>query len=404
MLVLIVHPGTQYAGHLARELHKCGHLARFWTGFGFAQEGRLGRLLKFLPGKFQRNLDNRLVVGVPASFIRTRPLIEWQALRALRSKQEAEAVFHERNRRFQLAIPDSEIERADIVVGYDTSSWIIAKRAKALGKRIVLDQSIGHPLAKERIYSGLRSRFPAWTTSVVPKSTVCLEAERMEHDFADLIVAPSGFVRDTLVNEDVAGEKIRIIPFGTDLKLFHPAPARVEDERRPVIFLFVGILNARKGLPVLLEAWTKIEAPNAELWLVGGGQIPAEVITTLPNTVKILGRRSKQEVAELMRQADVFVFPSFFEGLAQVQVEALASGLPVIGTLESGATEVVNQGENGFIVAAGDVDSLAQRLTQVIRGGDCVKKMRIRVAEGRHKLGWNAYGERWAKVLLEIRG
>lgn len=402
MLVLIVHPGTQYAGHLARELHQCGHLARFWTGFGFAQEDPLGRLLKFLPGKFQRNLANRLVVGVPAGFIRTRPLIEWQALRALRSKQEPEAVFHERNRRFQLAIPDSEIERADIVVGYDTSSWIIAKRAKALGKQFILDQSIGHPGAKERIYSGLRSRFPAWTTAVVPKSTVCLEAERMEHELADLIVAPSGFVRDTLVNEGVAGEKIRNIPFGTDLKLFHPDPARVADEGRTVVFLFVGILNARKGLPVLLEAWAKNGQTNAELWLVGGGQIPAEVMLALPDTVKLLGRRSKSEVAKLMRQADVFVFPSFFEGLAQVLVEALASGLPIIGTLESGATEIVKEGETGFIVASGDVDSLAMRLMQVLHGSDFVKKMRSATHQGRRQLGWDTYGERWIKVLLEI--
>jgi glycosyltransferase involved in cell wall biosynthesis len=316
--------------------------------------------------------------------------------------QEVEAVFHERNRRFQLAIPDSEIERADIVVGYDTSSWIIAKRAKALGKRFVLDQSIGHPLAKERIYSGLRSRFPAWTTTVVPKSTVCLEAERMEHELADLIVAPSGFVRDTLVNEGVAGEKIRIIPFGTDLELFHPDPARVADERRPVVFLFVGILNARKGLPVLLEAWSKIMQSNSELWLVGGGQIPAEVMTALPNTVKCLGRRPKSEVAELMRKADVLVFPSFFEGLAQVQLEALASGLPVIGTCESGAGDLVRDGQNGFIVPAGDADELADRMRRIAADPALRQRLQEAARAVRRRLSWHTYGHRWSQCLQTL--
>lgn len=399
MSVLIVHPGTQYAGHLARELYKRRHLARFWTGFALAQDGLAGRLLNFLPGKFQRSFANRMVAGVPSSFIKTRPLIEWQALRALRSEREPETVFYERNRCFQLAIPDSEIERADVVVGYDTSSWIIAKRAKALGKKFILDQSIGHPLAKERIYSELRSRFPAWTTAVVPKPAHCLDVERIEHELADVIVAPSGFVRDTLVGGGVASEKVRIIPFGTDLKLFHSNPARVADERRNVVFLFVGILNARKGLPVLIEAWAKIRPVNAELWLVGGGQIPAEVMSALPDTVKCLGRRSRSEVAELMRQADLFVLPSFFEGLAQVQIEALASGLPIIGTRESGAGELVREGQNGFVVSAGDVDELANRMRRIATDPALRLSLQESSRAGRACLSWDTYGMHWSQCL-----
>jgi glycosyltransferase involved in cell wall biosynthesis len=332
--------------------------------------------------------------------IRTRPLIEWKALRALRNNQEAESVFYERNRRFQLAIPDGEIARADVVVGYDTSSWIIAKRAKALGKKFVLDQSIGHPIAKERIYFDLKTRFPAWTTTMVPKSALCLEAERLEHQLADLVVAPSSFVRDTLMTEGVASDKIRIIPFGTDLKLFYPAPAPKADKNRTVVFLFVGILNARKGLPVLLEAWSRLRLYDAELWLVGGGQIPAEVISTLPNTVKCLGRRSKLEVSELMRMSDVFVFPSFFEGLAQVQVEALASGLPVIGTRESGADELVREGENGFVVSAGDVDELADRIRRVATDSVLRLQMQNSSRTSRACLGWDTYGMRWSHCLM----
>lgn len=401
MSVLIIHPGTQYAKHLARHLYENGCLARFWTGLGIPDNGFRRSFLKILPTKLKSSLSNRIVEGVPGGHIRTRPLMELRALLALRGKNGSEAIFHERNRRFQLAIPDSEIERSEVVVGYDTSSWIIAERAKAMGKRFILDQSIGHPLAKEDIYTKLRYRYPSWTNNVLPKSSDCLSAERIEHELADIVVCPSEFVRHTLVEHGVKPKKILIIPFGTDLKLFKPGPIRSANVQQPVIFLFVGILNARKGLPVLLNAWSKAKPPNAELWLVGGGVIPREVLTTLPKTVKRFGRRPKAEVAELMRQADVFVFPSFFEGLAQVQVEALASGLPVIGTFESGATMIIKEGESGNIVVAGDEETLADRISRLSKDDNLVKSMKAKICAKRDQLGWNIYGSEWSKILSE---
>jgi len=232
------------------------------------------------------------------------------------------------------------------------------------------------------------------------KAGALIAAEREEHELADLIVVPSGFVRETLVEEGVDQSKIQIIPFGTDLELFRPKPASDRDSLRlGVVFLFVGALTARKGLPVLLEAWRQLGAVTAELWLVGPGAIPAREQQKLPETVKILGKKTGQEVAALMRQAAVFVFPSFFEGLAQVQVEALASGLPVIATHEAGAADIVIDGENGFLVPAGDATRLATRMRQLAIDAPLRLKMQKAAAASREQLGWNVYGQRWSKVL-----
>jgi glycosyltransferase involved in cell wall biosynthesis len=100
-----------------------------------------------------------------------------------------------------------------------------------------------------------------------------------------------------------------------------------------------------------------------------------------------------------MRLAHVFVFPSFFEGLAQVQVEALASGLPVVATRESGAADIVTHGINGWIIGAGNIAETAHALRTLRNDPSAVQKMREEAISRRDSLSWEAYGDRWAARL-----
>jgi glycosyltransferase involved in cell wall biosynthesis len=338
------------------------------------------------------------MMEISRSKLRILPLLDWRARKAARSVGE-EAAFFERNRRFQEAIPDREILAANVVIGFDTSAWLLGRRAKAMKRKFILDQSIGHPAAKERIFESLRQRFPEWSTSAPKKSAEIVAVEREEHALADVIVVPSDFVKQTLVEEGVDESKIRIIPFGTDLTLFHPPEKR---GGKTVVFLFVGGLTARKGLPVLLTAWRQLALPDAELWLVGSGSLPMSESATLPPTVKMLGPQGRQEVASLMRQADVFVFPSFFEGLAQVQIEALATGLPLIATHESGAADLIHEGTTGFLIRAGDVEALAKRIQRLAQDATLRQQMQQAALAVRDRLSWQIYGGRWSTLLKEI--
>jgi glycosyltransferase involved in cell wall biosynthesis len=323
-----------------------------------------------------------------------------RALHSLRRGETAEQVFFRRNEAFQRAIPDDWIEDATHVVGFDTSSWLLAGRANKIGRPFFLDQSIGHPMAKERVYAELRLRFPEWAETVPMKTTEHLASEKIEHELATLIVAPSGFVRRTLAEEGVEEEKIHVIPFGTDLSLFFPAKAVPVG---PVIFLFVGSLSARKGVPVLLKAWQEAKlAGRAELWLAGSGRLPLSAAAA-SDGVRWLGPLSRTQLADTMRRAHTLVCPSFFEGLAQVQVEALATGLPVIGTTASGADEVVVPGETGWVLVPGDIAALAAALGDVAGDATGRERMRARCVELRECLGWAIYGQRWLGLLAALR-
>jgi glycosyltransferase involved in cell wall biosynthesis len=144
-------------------------------------------------------------------------------------------------------------------------------------------------------------------------------------------------------------------------------------KREGARLIFVGRLAAVKGLPVLIEALATVRAahPDATLTLVGDGPDRA-ALAALAETVGVAkavtfaGYRSQDEVARLLGEADVFVLPSFAEGVPVVLMEAMASGLPVVATRIAGVPELVEDGEHGLLAPPGDPDSLAAAIAALL--------------------------------------
>jgi glycosyltransferase involved in cell wall biosynthesis len=401
-MVLLAHPGTQYALRLARELERHAMLTSFHTCLAVSANSNLARVAQRLAGVLgmKRQFQNRLLEGVSPGKLHCYPTLEIGTLWRMRNSNGAgREILRQRNDRFQQKIPDRAIESADTIVGFDTSSRILAGRAKALGKKFILDRSIGHPRSFAGLSEQLNEHFPGWEDVRNSKSQSELASEEEEHELADLIVVPSRFVAETLREQGVAREKIRINPFGTDTEKFYPAgKVRVKG---PLVFLFVGALGARKGLPLLLRAWQQIKSRNAQLWIAGAGYVPAEARSDSPDSVRWLGAVSRSELPDLFRSAHVFVFPSFFEGLAQAQIEAAASGLPIIATVSSGGEEIVAEGQTGFIIETGNLDQLVERLERFIDDPDLLAAMSERARLKAGQWSWAAYGDRWRDILQE---
>jgi alpha-maltose-1-phosphate synthase len=398
--VLIAHPGTQYSLQLARELERLNLLDSFHTCLALRSNTYLAQVAQPLSRilRMQRHLQNRLLDDVPARKLHCYPWLEIETLWRLRNRNgSGRAILSERNDRFQRSIPDRAVDQVEMVIGFDTSSRLLAQRVRSLGKKFILDRSIGHSRSFAGVGENLCQRFPEWGDLRPGKSGGELALEDEEHELADLIVAPSAFVRDTLIEQGVSAEKIRVNPFGTDTGRFFPTAENAP--LTPMIFLFVGALGARKGVPLLLDAWRKINPSQAELWLAGTGKIPESARRSCPDSVRWLGAVSRSDLPELLRRAHVFVFPSFFEGLAQTQIEAAACGLPIIATKASGGEEIVAEGRTGFIVAAGTLDQLVERMAQFISDPQLVITMAANAKAKAHRWSWSAYGDRWRDIL-----
>lgn len=165
-----------------------------------------------------------------------------------------------------------------------------------------------------------------------------------------------------------------VITNGVDLKLFHPAePKPSEPQGGPVRCLAVARLVERKGLGDLVRAFALQERGRFQLDVVGGGPDEKSLRDLvgrlgLQDSIRFLGVLDRQAVAERYRQADIFTLPSSAEAFGNVFAEALASGLPIVGSNVGGIPELVEHGVNGLLVPAGDVPALAGAIQYL--GGD----------------------------------
>jgi glycosyltransferase involved in cell wall biosynthesis len=338
--------------------------------------------------------------GVSPNKLRTRPLLEVNAMRRLRAGQDAQTTLFERNAAFQQEIPVRELVRSDVIVGFDTSSWVLAERACALGRSFVLDQSIAHPLTYQRVLPRLADQFPEWAEAGTTRLPQLLSAEQAEHRQAHRVVVASSFTHRTLVENGVVPEKIVINPYGVDLNEFSPRPG--PRPPRPLRFLFVGLLGARKGVPLLLQAWQSLPTTDAELWLAGPlASSHARLVPQLRG-LRLVGKVPHRELPELLRQCDVLVFPSYFEGFGLVLLEALAAGLPIIATEATAAPDLINDSIEGLIVPTGDPEALREALLRLITSPDDLAAMSLAARRCAERYTWEAYGNRWVELLAQV--
>lgn len=162
--------------------------------------------------------------------------------------------------------------------------------------------------------------------------------------------------------------RLHIVHCGVDPALYD-APAGTAGRR----LLFVGRLAAVKGVPVLLHALKGVvqDHPDVRLTLIGDGPeraaLEAEARALgLAGVVDFLGYKAQAEVAVALRDADIFVLPSFAEGLPVVLMEALAARVVVLTTRIAGVGELVEDRVSGRLVAPGDPEALEQALRELL--------------------------------------
>lgn len=135
-----------------------------------------------------------------------------------------------------------------------------------------------------------------------------------------------------------------------------------------ILFTCVGRLEPQKNPRLLLDAFATIEDPRAHLVMLGEGSLRDELVEYIRrrrlNRVHLLGKRS--EVKECLAASDVFVLSSNWEGNPLAVMEAMSAGLPVIGTMAGGIPELVESGQQGFVVPLGDCVGFANAMQTLL--------------------------------------
>ena len=188
---------------------------------------------------------------------------------------------------------------------------------------------------------------------------------------ADAVIVPSRFLAGVAADLGFPTDRIQVVPAGIDTTFFTPSPLPDAPE-----VTFVGRLVEKKGVDVLLRAWPAVvdAVPAARLTMVGAGPLASAIPSGDPSITHLAPQpqRRAEQVRDLIRAARVVVTPSRTaasgdaESLLLVNLEAQASGRPVVTTRHGGIPECVAEGESALVVPENDTDALAAALVRVL--------------------------------------
>lgn len=221
---------------------------------------------------------------------------------------------------------------------------------RLLGRRPVVVSLFGHDV------TGFRRDWPTYYDGIL--------------DRVDAVVVPSRFLADAALAAGARDDRLHVVPVGTDTSWFTPVPL----PDGPPEVAFVGRFVEKKGLDVLLQAWTDVRrrVPGARLRLLGSGPLEPLARAAAGDDVEVVVGTGRHAVRDALRRATVVCTPSRTgadgdaESLLLVNVEAQASGRAVVTTAHAAVPEFVEDGRTALVVPEGDGAALADALVAVL--------------------------------------
>ena len=398
-------------------LDRAQRLRGFLTACYYDPAGRLASLARRLArdpfARLERVLLRRHHAEIPPAAVQRVPsfdlLLRLEARYGEKRPRFARSLARWRTERFDARLART-IDRARpqvLLTFSDVGSAVALPLCRRLGIKTIVSMVHGDVREEQELLARETASSPDFMriylgSGALDRRLLDWLHERRLRDLAlaDRVLVPSDHIAETLMRQGTPAGKIRVIPYAADCRRFRPHCGK--EHGSDCTFLFAGGISHRKGIKYLLEAWRRIRRPGWRLELVG--PLPGDLGPLEPfmEIVEPKGRVSHAEMPERMASADVFVFPSLFEGSAVVTYEALATGLPSVVTPNAGS--VVRDGIEGFVVPCGDVLSLAQRMEQLGEAPELRARMAAAARCRALAFDWPRYHDALVAAVEDVLG
>ena len=405
--IILAHPGKQHSYRLASALKKAGLLECYVTTI-YNKNSFFDRCLKKLLSKDNKkrsearknkDLDDNDVIQC----CKLRGIME-ALLYRIDKTHKVYRLFQRRTAdRFGKKVAKLAIKRkVDAVIMYDSNATkcfeILKKEAPEIIR--IMDASIAARPYMREIYdkeiekSGKFDLYYEntylWNQKHLNR---CLNEIRLTQHF----LVASKFVKNSIIWCGINEQAVHIVPYGANVIGLNKSKNNIDK----LSVLFVGQVNYRKGIPYLLKAIDGIDQEKVDLTVVGSYNDSDWFIKPYINreNIHFTGLVTFDRMQEIYELAEVFVVDSFAEGMAQVGIEAMACGLPIICSTNSGVNDIVVDGESGFIIEPGDSEILRDKIVWFINNKDKIPSMGEKAKLTGEKFTWDYYSENMINTL-----
>ena len=412
MKVIISHPtGNAFFRAAALGLYKANMLAGLRTTVATFPGNIYDKLSAFGPfAEFsRRNYDPPL-----EPYTKAWPLHELGRFAATKAgfknlvKHETgifsvDGVYQNLDKRVAKSLKQLSAEGTNAVYAYEDGAIFSFREAKKLQLKCLYDLPIGYWRASKRLLEIESERWPEWAATLtgLEDSKEKLERKDEELRLADKIFVASQFTANTLKDYPGKLAPVEVIPYA-----FPPvASSRNYDlgsVSKPLKLLFVGGLSQRKGIADLFAVADKLKN-HVELTVIGKKSTDlCPALNAALAKYRWIPSLPHHKILELMREHDVLVFPSLFEGFGLVITEAMSQGTPVITTDRTAGPDLIKHGENGWLVEAGSTEALQKSIEELLSKKSIIAEIGRQAMDTASKRTWEVYGIELAKSINKL--
>ena len=273
-----------------------------------------------------------------------------------------------------------------IFIGYEKSSINSFLFAKKYGATLVLDLAGNHVNEIE----SLREHYSFYykTTGSLSLFKKIKRIKLREYEIADKILVLSQLIKDNMIRNGVPHFKIHIINIGFDPKRFLPKN-NYSNAFSPLRIIYSGIITKRKGIHLMAQVAKNLQNWAIEWVFVGTKDDAYDCIHNMQNSKHIPFLEHEQLVLQL-HASDLFVFPSYSDSWGMAVIEAMACGLPVIVSENTGAKDAVTN-DCGFVIPIDDADVLADKVLYFYNNRTEIERMGRNASKEAQKYTWDNY-------------
>ena len=358
MKILVSNPSLQYTRNTVKALLSGGHEVVYATAYWYQPNRLFEKICATLFTPFNYKLLRYTDSNIPATSMRTSFLgtflhfINKMLPLSVEQKSFWEDQIHDK------WVSKLIIQlKPELVIGYEKSCYRSFHSAEAIGARKWLDLSQVHP----DFIKQLRNKYEFFQSITGSENLFnqISEVKKNEYEVAVTIFCLSDFAANALIDTGIPTKKIIVNSLGFSPQLFFPCKNKSKKNIDSLKIIYAGIITKRKGVDLLLDVCSSFSVNEIQLTLIGpsGDAIHNVNLLSYKKNIQYIPFTSQSELAEEFRNADLFVFPSYLDSWAAVVPEAMACGLPVIVTTNTGAAQLVSA-KNGIIIPPGNKEAL----------------------------------------------